>query len=166
MTVILMVLASMVLITQGCGSNYLMTAAVSQTPRLVNTAVPTAVPATPTATMTAIPVNTATPTFTATPAITFTPTFTGTPTPIPVVDSSNFTQVVLNSPIPVMVDCSASWCGWCTLFAPVAAQFAQDYAGKVMVVKLDCSSGSIIANSYGIGIYPTSLFFVNGKLVT
>ena len=106
---------------------------------------------------------------TSTPTYTFTPTpIVPTPTPTPVtliaVNTTNFTQQVLNCPIPVMVVCGASWCGWCTLFDPIAQQFANDYKGKIKVVTLDCTNGSTIANTYGVTGYPTSLFFKGGAL--
>jgi thioredoxin 1 len=106
---------------------------------------------------------------TSSPTSTSTPTpIVPTPTPTPVtliaVNTTNFTQQVLNCPIPVMVVCGASWCGWCTLFDPIAQQFADDYNGKIKVVMLDCTNGSPIANTYGVTGYPTSLFFKKGAL--
>jgi thioredoxin-like negative regulator of GroEL len=117
----------------------------------------------PTATPVRI-VDSPTPTFTATPIV---PTPTPTPVVVNTVDATNFTTEVLDCKTPVMVVCGASWCYWCGLFDPIAQSFATDYAGKMMVVKVDCSSGvPSFLSTYTISGYPTSLFFVGGKLKT
>ena len=102
------------------------------------------------------------------PAATFTPTFTATATPVTkvnIVSEADFTSVVLNSKVPVMVDCSATWCPACVDFAPTALQFAKDYQGKILVVELDCTTYNATAQAtYGVTLIPTSLFFEGGKL--
>ncbi len=95
-----------------------------------------------------------------------TPTVTSTPTPlVQDVTQANFQQVVLNSQIPVMVDVWASWCGWCTAYAPTVNQFAQNEAGKLKVVRVDYDANSTLDSTYNITALPTTLFFKNGQLV-
>ena len=53
------------------------------------------------------------------------------------ITDNNFTTEVISSDVPVLVDFSASWCGPCRFIAPIIDKLAEDYDGKVKVVKLD-----------------------------
>ena len=52
-------------------------------------------------------------------------------------NSSNFSQEVLQSDMPVLVDFYADWCVPCQMLAPVMQQLAEEFAGKVKIVKLN-----------------------------
>ena len=80
------------------------------------------------------------------------------------VTDETFEEEVLNSDIPVMVDFWADWCGPCKMMAPVIDEIAQDYAGRVKVVKLDVDANPNTAAQFGIRSIPTSLFFKDGKV--
>jgi thioredoxin 1 len=80
------------------------------------------------------------------------------------INESDFQTQVLDSPQPVMVDFTAVWCGPCKMLDPVVKQLAQDWDGKVKVVKLDIDNNPNIAMQYQIMSVPTLMLFVNGKV--
>jgi thioredoxin 1 len=82
---------------------------------------------------------------------------------IPKISEAEFETEVLKSPIPVMVDFTAVWCGPCKMLDPVITQLSQDWTGKVKVVKLDVDDNSNLAMQFGIMGVPTLILFVNGN---
>jgi thioredoxin 1 len=82
-----------------------------------------------------------------------------------VLTDANFDQVVRSSPVPVMVDFWAVWCGPCRMVAPVVEQLAHDYAGRALIGKLNVDENPAIASRYGIMSIPTLLIFRGGKVV-
>ena len=81
------------------------------------------------------------------------------------VTDANFEQEVLKSPVPVLVDFWAAWCGPCKVIAPTVDQLAVEYAGKMKVVKLDVDSNIEISSRYSVLNIPTLLLFKNGQPV-
>lgn len=77
----------------------------------------------------------------------------------------NFEQEVLHADMPVLVDFWASWCGPCRMLAPVIAEIAEEYAGKVKVGKVNVDEQPNLANRYGIASIPTVMLFKNGEVV-
>ncbi len=84
---------------------------------------------------------------------------------IPKVEGAAFEAEVLQSPLPVLVDFTAVWCGPCKMLDPVVTQLSQDWLGKVKVVKLDVDDNSNLAVQFGVMSVPTLILFVNGKVV-
>ncbi len=82
----------------------------------------------------------------------------------PVTDSS-FTQDVIESEIPVLVDFWAPWCGPCRMVAPVVDEIAEQYEGQVKVVKLNTDENPQVASQYGIRSIPTLMIFKGGQRV-
>ena len=81
------------------------------------------------------------------------------------VDEANFNQEVLHSPVPVLVDFGAVWCGPCKMLDPVVRQLASEWQDKVKVVKLDIDNNLEITSAYQIMSVPTLILFVDGQPV-
>jgi len=77
----------------------------------------------------------------------------------------NFNAEVTNSPIPVLVDFWAEWCGPCRMQAPTIEEIAQDNDGKIKVGKLDTDANRDTALKFGISAIPTVILFQNGQPV-
>ena len=84
--------------------------------------------------------------------------------PITLTDET-FQSEVIESPLPVLVDLWATWCGPCRMVAPIVEELAQEYEGRLKVGKLDVDSEQKIAGNYGIRSIPTLLIFKEGKVV-
>ena len=81
------------------------------------------------------------------------------------VTDADFTEEVLNSDLPVLVDVWADWCGPCKMVAPVVEELAADYDGRLKVMKVDVDASPLTAGTYGIRSIPTLLIFKDGKPV-
>jgi len=77
---------------------------------------------------------------------------------------ANFEQEVIKSDIPVLVDFWAVWCGPCKMIAPLVAELAGEYEGKVKIGKLDVDNNPQVSTTYGIRSIPTLLIFRDGKI--
>jgi len=78
------------------------------------------------------------------------------------VGEAEFKQEVLDAGQPVLVDFTATWCGPCKMLDPIVAQLAQEWAGKVKVVKLDVDDNPELAMQYQVMGVPTLMLFVGG----
>lgn len=74
-------------------------------------------------------------------------------------------DTLLTSSSPVVVDCTASWCGPCRVVAPLIDRLAEEYEGRAKVVKLDLDQNKDIAKRFGIRSIPAVLVFKGGELV-
>ncbi|MBP7826957.1 MAG: thioredoxin [Verrucomicrobia bacterium] len=77
----------------------------------------------------------------------------------------NFTQEVLQSPAPVLVDFWAEWCGPCKMIAPVLDELADEFAGRVRIGKVNIDDDQSLATQYGVRAIPTLLLFQGGEVV-
>ena len=81
------------------------------------------------------------------------------------ITESNFEAEVLSSPVPVVVDFWATWCGPCKMISPIGDQVAKEVAGVAKVGKVNVDEASALATRYNIRSIPTLLFFKNGEVV-
>jgi len=75
----------------------------------------------------------------------------------------NFEAEVLQSPLPVLVDFWAAWCGPCRMIAPAVDKIAADFKGRLKVVKVDVDQNMKSAERYGVMSIPTLILFKAGK---
>ncbi|MBQ6645778.1 MAG: thioredoxin [Clostridia bacterium] len=81
------------------------------------------------------------------------------------VTAQNFEAEVLNSPVPVIVDFWATWCGPCRMLSPIIAQIAQEKAGAFKVGKINVDEEPTLAARFGVSSIPLVVKFVGGKPV-
>lgn len=79
------------------------------------------------------------------------------------VTDSTFEEKVLLSPIPVLLDCWASWCGPCKMMTPVMEELAEEWKGKIRVAKLNVDDNKMISAKFKISSIPTFMAFDSGK---
>lgn len=84
--------------------------------------------------------------------------------PIKVTDAA-FQKTVLESSLPVIVDFWAPWCGPCKMVAPTLDKIAKEYAGKLIVAKVNTDENAEWAIKYGVQGIPTMLLIYDGKIV-
>lgn len=75
-----------------------------------------------------------------------------------------FEADVLGSDQAVLVDFWAEWCGPCKMIAPILDEIADEYAGKLKVVKLDIDSNPAIPRRFGVRGIPTLMVFKGGEV--
>ncbi|MFQ5454739.1 MAG: thioredoxin [Nitrospirota bacterium] len=81
------------------------------------------------------------------------------------VNSSSWEKDVLSAEGLVMVDFWASWCGPCKMIAPLVEELAEEYDGKVKVLKLNTDENPDVAGKYQVMGIPTMMFFKDGKMI-
>ena len=84
---------------------------------------------------------------------------------LPVLSDDDFEAEVLRSSQPVLVDFGARWCPPCRALAPVVAQLARDYAGKVKMRQLDVDDCPRAPTRFEVRSVPTLLLFAEGRVV-
>ena len=82
------------------------------------------------------------------------------------VNDSNFAAEVVQSPLPVLVDFWAEWCGPCRMIGPVVEEIANELAGKLKVVKVNVDEAQNLAAQYRVMSIPTLMIFKQGKMVS
>lgn len=81
------------------------------------------------------------------------------------ITKDNFQQEVLQSPIPVLVDFWASWCGPCRMLSPIISEIAEEYAGRVKVGKVNVDDEPYLATQFRVMSIPTLILFKDGQAV-
>ena len=80
------------------------------------------------------------------------------------VTDDSFEEDVLKADRPVLIDYWAEWCGPCKMIAPVLAEIAEEYAGKLTIAKLNIDENPGTPPRYGIRGIPTLMLFKNGNV--
>ena len=81
------------------------------------------------------------------------------------ISDANFSEKVLKSSIPVLLDLTAVWCGPCKAVAPVLEQLAGEFDGKVAFYSMDVDKNRETPNSYHVRAIPTLLIFKDGQVL-
>jgi thioredoxin 2 len=84
--------------------------------------------------------------------------------PLTVTDAT-FAAEVERSPLPVLVDAWAPWCGPCRMVGPIVDELAEELVGKVRVAKLNVDDNPGTAARFDVRSIPTLLVVVNGREV-
>lgn len=82
------------------------------------------------------------------------------------VSDADFEQQVVKSDVPVLVDFWAEWCGPCRMIAPVLEGLAQEYQGKLRIVKLNVDENPNTSIKYAVRGIPALLLFKNGEIAS
>jgi thioredoxin len=75
---------------------------------------------------------------------------------------SSFQDLLDNSPVPVLVDFYATWCGPCQMMSPILDQVGTIMRDRIQIVKIDSDRYPSIASQYQIQALPTLVLFKNG----
>ena len=80
------------------------------------------------------------------------------------ITTANFKDEVLQSPVPVLLDFWAAWCGPCRMIGPVIEQIADEYSEQLKVGKINIDENSALAEQHGIISIPTLLVYKGGEI--
>ena len=81
---------------------------------------------------------------------------------IDVLTGATFDEEVASSPVPIVVDFWAEWCGPCRMVAPVLESIVAEHAGKIRIAKRNLDDAPDLARRYEIMSIPTLLVFQDG----
>lgn len=81
------------------------------------------------------------------------------------VGDADFVDKVINSPLPVLIDFWAAWCAPCRMVAPILEKLAGEFAGQIVVAKVDVDQNPMLSQQFRIQSIPTLMFVKNGKIV-
>lgn len=81
------------------------------------------------------------------------------------ITDADFKSEVIESKVPVLVDFWASWCGPCQMMAPIIDKLAEEYEGRVKVLKLNVDENPQTPQLYGVRAIPTFILFSGGQAI-
>src|SRR5580765_4360371 len=80
------------------------------------------------------------------------------------INEASFGKAVLQSPIPVLVDFWAPWCGPCKMIAPLLDEIARESGDRLRIAKVNIDDAPALAQRFNVRAVPTLLFFHEGQL--
>jgi thioredoxin 1 len=78
------------------------------------------------------------------------------------VTEQDYTDKVLKSALPVLVDFWATWCGPCKMAEPALDELSDQYTGKIVIAKVNVDENPGLTNKYGVMSIPTTVLFKGG----
>jgi thioredoxin 1 len=81
------------------------------------------------------------------------------------IDDKNFESEVMGSPVPVLVDFGATWCGPCKVLLASVEALAAESLGSLRVGKIDTDDAPAVSARFGVRAVPTVILFREGKEV-
>jgi thioredoxin 1 len=82
------------------------------------------------------------------------------------ITDASFDADVLKSPVPVLVDFWAPWCGPCKAMHPILEELEQEYGGKLKVAKMNVDENGDVSGQFGVMSIPTFVVVKDGKVTT
>ena len=80
------------------------------------------------------------------------------------ITKENYDEEVVKSPVPVLLDFWATWCGPCRMLSPIVDEIANEVEGKAKVGKINVDEQPDLAQQFGIMSIPTLVFMKNGEI--
>jgi thioredoxin 1 len=81
------------------------------------------------------------------------------------VTDGSFQKEVIESDVPVLVDFWATWCGPCRMYGPEVDKMADEYKGRLKVVRVDVDQNPNVSRNYQVRAIPASFIIQKGNIV-
>ena len=73
-------------------------------------------------------------------------------------------EKLINSPIPLLIDFYADWCGPCKVFAPILKEIKEEIGDQARIIKINVDKNEALSQKLGIRSIPTTHLYLNGEL--